>query len=68
MSRKLAYLTVICLLIPMLFRATSYAATSPTDISAPTATSLNVELVGTWPVADVEICLFTETRLTSLTI
>ena len=53
MGKKFTYLTVIGLLFPMLFRAPSYAATSPVGISAPSTTSLNVELVSTWAVAEV---------------
>jgi len=53
MSKKVAYLITVCLLMPALVAASNPLIIIPTELLVPTATSLNVELVGSWPVANV---------------
>ena len=52
MSRKFGYLITVCLMLPALVAASNPVPTTPKDIHAPSVTSLNVELVGTWPVEE----------------
>jgi hypothetical protein len=53
MTKIIIYLIIISLLLPASVGASGQSATIPSSITSPSATSLNVELVGTWPVAEV---------------
>jgi hypothetical protein len=53
MTRIIIYLIIISLLLPASVAASGQSTTVSSSIASPTATSLNIELVGTWPVAKV---------------
>ena len=53
MTKKVAYLITVCLLMPALVGASNPLTIIPTELLVPTVTSLNVDLAGTWPVANI---------------
>jgi len=52
MSKKVTYLIVVCLMMPALVAASNPFPIIPKKLLTPSVTSLNVDLVGTWPVAN----------------
>jgi hypothetical protein len=52
MTKIIIYLIIISLLLPASVAASGQSTTIPSSITSPIATSLNVELVGTWPVEE----------------
>jgi hypothetical protein len=52
MTKKGAYLIIVCLLMPAVVGVSNPSQIIPTDILVPTVTSLNIERVRNWAVAD----------------
>ena len=52
MSKKVTYLITVCLMLPALVAASNSVPITPENILTPSETSLNVELVGSWPVEE----------------
>ena len=53
MTKKVAYLIMVCLLMPALVGVSNPFPIIPTELLVPTVTSLNVERVRDWAVAEL---------------